>query len=128
MAFCKGAQPEAGLGNTYNVDMAGGMGWGDVYSTNGPGSSGYWFDAFQQDGPTILIQVSSGIWNFYSVPGRSIGAPALIENGDNTAELFVTGTNGVVYTQHVTDTAGSTWTQIPSKTNFGPAVSTYLLT
>jgi hypothetical protein len=127
LAFYKGSQPQAGAGNTWNVDMSGGLGWGDIYSTNGPGSSGFSFDAFQQDDPMILVTVVMVGWNSYSVPGRSIGSPALIENGDGTAELFVTGTNGVVYTQHLTDTAGSSWTQIPSRTPYGPAVSTPLL-
>jgi serine acetyltransferase len=52
----------------------------------------------------------------------SIGSPAVVDQ-DVNAQVFVTGTNGAVYTQTITPDSGSAWTVIPAKTQFGPAAS-----
>ncbi len=78
------------------------------------------YEAQQAEDGWLAVESNDG---FYEIPSRTLGSPVLVENPDGTAELFVTGTNGVVYTQHVTPLSPTSWTTIPSATRYGPAAA-----
>lgn len=83
------------------------------YTINFPAASNSWrFEAFQQEGTMV------GVYNYtegdyHDIPGATLGSPALIDDGDSAGQLFVTGTNGAVYTSELSPTGNSPWTVIP---------------
>jgi hypothetical protein len=55
---------------------------------------------------------------------QSIGNPSIVENPDGSAELYITGLNGKIYTHQLTDTAPTQWwTVIPAATRYGPSAA-----
>jgi hypothetical protein len=47
-----------------------------------------------------------------------------VENPDGSAELYITGLNGKIYTHQLTDTAPTQWwTVIPAATRYGPSAA-----
>jgi hypothetical protein len=97
----------------------------DSVSTNGPGVSTPWqFEVYQHNDATLTIV---GPDLSYSIPGRSIGNPALAAGIEGQSQLFVTGTNGSVYMTGLDGQEHTGWTRIPSATPFGPAASALLV-
>ncbi len=64
-------------------------------------------------------------WSFFDVPGQAIGTPALAMVGENEAELFVQGTDKVVYhrTLGVNGPTGPRWSKISSAVLGGVAAA-----
>jgi hypothetical protein len=113
--------PRGDVGNIWAMD-------GDVprenwdYTTQFPAASNYWqYEVWQAEG-AIVSAYSVEADGYVDTPGMSIGSPAVVDQ-DVNAQVFVTGTNGAVYTQTITPDSGSAWTVIPAKTQFGPAAS-----
>ncbi len=95
-------------------------------STNPPGADDEgWYEAFQQADGTIAISCYADGGADYVIAGRSIGAPALVVNPDQTAELLVTGTNNGLYRIHLScdGTANGTWERLSGATRYGPAAA-----
>jgi hypothetical protein len=116
--------PGTSQGDTYIVTGLTGVGatHHQHASTTGPGASaegGY--EAYQHAGSTMTIVTPGGQ---YDIGCGSVGNPAIVENIDGSADLYVTGLNGKTYTRHLTETASpGAWTVIDGATAYGTAAA-----
>ena len=99
----------------------------DVYSQNAPGGdAGGWYELYQQPNDQLYVRCYGESPPLtYFIPGRSVGAPALVLRPDRSAQAFVTGTNGSIYTQRLTcDGSGlNGWTKLSGLSPFGVAAT-----
>ena len=121
------------VGPDYVVDGVAGNVWqryngaweaAGLTSVNPPGADDEgWYEAFQQADGTIAISCYADGGSDYVIGGRSIGAPTLVVNADDTAELLVTGTNYGLYRIHLSPdgTANGAWERLSGATPYGPA-------
>ncbi len=122
-ALFKGAGTS--LGDAYRVDLPGGAITPQAHaSVRGPAvSAGGHYQAYQKADNTIVVFTPS---THYSLPAQSKGVPAIVEHGDGTADLYVTGINGSLYAWHITSTGPGPqtwWTVTPSNSNYGPGAA-----
>jgi hypothetical protein len=113
------------VGDTYRVDIGPATITAQSHaSVRGPAvSAAGHYQAYQKADNTIVVFTPS---THYSLPGQSKGVPAIVEHGDGTADLYVTGTNGQLYNWHLTSTSPGPqtwWTVTPTMTNFGPGAA-----
>jgi hypothetical protein len=116
--------PGTSLGDTYIVSGLTGTAVSHYRhsSTNGPGTSpGGRYQAYQHGGQMMTIFTPT---THYDIGCGSVGNPAIVENPDGTAELYVTGLNGKTYTRHLTDSASpGGWTIIDGATVYGTSAA-----
>ncbi len=116
--------PGTSQGDTYIITGLTGVGATHYQhaSTTGPGASAEGeYEAYQHAGSTMTIVTRDG---HYDIGCASIGNPAIVQNMDGSADLYVTGLNGKTYTRHLTTTASpGGWTVIDGATSYGTAAA-----
>ncbi len=99
----------------------------NAYSQNAPGGdAGGWYELYQQPNAQLYVRCYGESPPLtYFIAGQSVGAPALVLRPDRSAQAFVTGTNGAIYTQRLTcdgsDLKG--WTKLSGLSPFGVAAT-----